>query len=227
MLVYFDESYDHNHQRLLLGACFFADASSFLTRLCMLKDKHHFIRPDGTYRELKYHWCYDRKVCALAYDTLDLFFSSEMAWFRGIAIETWAPRFDDMHFGKHHSPAMRRAIIYKKFTELLLRHSTIGITDAYLYVDHLSRCRPDAFVSLIHHLFVDVFIEVVEVDSRDDAHQLLQVTDLLLWCALRSLVGGKNPRKARIASYFSQKSTELQHVRRWRWVPNNIDWHTF
>ena len=85
-----------------------------------------------------------------------------------------------MYFGPMHSPAMRRAIIYKKFTELLLRKSTVGMHDAELYVDHLSRCRPDAFILLIRSLFVDVFTEVVEVDSRDDAHQLLQITDLIL-----------------------------------------------
>ena len=112
-----------------------------------------------------------------------------------------------MYFGQMHSPALRRAIIYKKFSELLLRRSTVGMYDASLYVDHLSRCRPDAFIALIRNLFVDVFAEVVEVDSRDDEHQLLQVTDLILGCSLRELVGGKNSRKTNISTYFSQKST--------------------
>ncbi len=221
MIVYFDESYDHRHQWLLLGACFFADAPSFVRRFCMLKDKHRFVTPDGAYRELKYHWCYDRKVCALAYDTLDLFFSSEMTRFRGIAIETWAARFDETHFGQMHSPALRRAIIYKKFSELLFRRSTVGMYDASLYVDHLSRCRPDAFIALIRDLFVDVFAEVVEVDSCDDEHQLLQVTDLILGCSLRELVRGKNSRKTNISTYFSQKSTTWHNVRRRHRTPKN------
>lgn len=215
MIVYFDESYDHRHQWLLLGACFHSDPKSLYDGFLAIKDKHQFIHKDGYYKELKYHTCYDRKVAAVAQDTIDLFFSRELSRWRCIAIHQWAPRFQETLFGTTHLPAMRQAIIYKKFTELLFRHTSKGICDAALYTDRLYRYHDDRFLELIEQL--DIFSSVTEVWSDDDEHQLLQITDLFLGCVLNHLAGSKNSRKKAISTYLAEK-VGVQSFRPYIWA---------
>lgn len=206
-VVYFDESYDHKHQRLILWACFFVHPEYIYRRFLELKDKYRLFNDDGHYKELKYKHCYQPQLYSLAHDTCDLFFASESCYFRAIVIETWAKWFDKNYFWPDTvvSPAMRNAIIYKKFTQLLFSHMSKELQKAHLYLDQLCHMRTDRFIELMQILFVSnssKFASIQEVDSRDDEHQLMQITDLFLWCILNQLAWSKCSRKKRIASYL-------------------------
>jgi hypothetical protein len=53
MLIYFDESYDHEHEYLLLSALFNPHSRYLHRRLSEVKRQHNYLSRDGSLREIK------------------------------------------------------------------------------------------------------------------------------------------------------------------------------
>ncbi len=217
MLIYFDESYDNQRQWLLLGATFHPHSKFLHRKISEIKTNHNFKFSDGTYKELKYNECYNQKAFDVAKDVIDAFFEST-SYFRVIVIEQWAQWFD---INKFWSPwdekSIKFAKMYKKFTELLIKHNTENLYNWVLLTDELTRPKTDIFFTLMEDLFCRVWVnhsawkkeptlkEIKEVSSSLEQYQLLQITDLLMWCVLNHLQPTQNRFKTEIANYLAWK----------------------
>ncbi|OIO74311.1 MAG: hypothetical protein AUJ85_05975 [Elusimicrobia bacterium CG1_02_37_114] len=71
-----------------------------------------------------------------------------------IYVDTHTTRFDLNYFGEQNEPdSIKKARVYKKFTELIISRNTKRITDAILLVDEVTRCNHDRFMELIRESF--------------------------------------------------------------------------
>ena len=99
MIIYFDESYDGEHEWLLLGALFNPHPQFLHRRIIEIKDRHEWKRRSGGYAELKYNRCHDEDTLRVAQEVIDSFLVST-SWYRCIAIDQ--KRMDLNRFGKPH-----------------------------------------------------------------------------------------------------------------------------
>ena len=217
MIIYFDESYDGDKHWLLLWACFHPHPKFLHRKMTEIKKARNFQLKDWTLKELKYANCGNKQTFQVAQECVDAFFEST-SYFRLIAIEQWADRFDINKFwAPSDDKKMKIAIMYKKFTELLIKHNTENLYNGILFTDELTRCSWDIFFSLMKELFCKQWCnhstgkkeptlkDIIEVSSHLEQYQLLQITDLLMWCVLNHLKPTKNKYKTKIAKYVADK----------------------
>jgi len=118
MLIYFDESYDNEHQYLLLSALFNPHPKFLHRRLSETKSRFKYLSRDGKLREIKYNYVTNKVKLQIAKAAIDVFFEST-SWFRCIVIEQ--ALVDLNRFGKRkEQDKIKKARLYKKFAELLL-----------------------------------------------------------------------------------------------------------
>lgn len=217
MLIYFDESYDNDKKWLLLWAWFHPHSTYLHRRISEIKKNHNFSYPDGTPKEIKYNKCINQKNLTVCKEVIDAFFEST-SYFRLIAIEQGAEWFDLDRFGNAwENDYMKFARMYKKFAELLVKHNTDNLYNWVLLTDELTRPKTDIFFTLMEELFCNpgknhsggkkepTLKEIKEVSSHLEQYQVLQVTDLLMWCVLNHLKPTVNPFKTEIANYLASK----------------------
>lgn len=217
MIIYFDESYDWNKHWLLLWACFHPHPKFLHRKMTEIKKNKNFILKDGTLKELKYNQCINKQTFQVAKECIDTFFEST-SYFRLIAIEQWAEWFNlDKFWFPSDDKKLKMAKMYKKFTELLISHNTQNLYNWILFTDELTRCNGDIFFALMKELFCKQWCnhsqnkkeptlkDIIEVSSHLEQYQLLQITDLLMWCTLNQLNPTKNKYKTKIAKYLSEK----------------------
>jgi hypothetical protein len=122
MLIYFDESYDHEHEYLLLSALFNPHPKFLHRRLIEVKRRSKYLSQDGKFREIKYNYVTNKDKLEIAREAIDIFFEST-SWFRCVVIEQ--AHVDLTRFGKiKESEKIKKARLYKKFAELLISHNT-------------------------------------------------------------------------------------------------------
>lgn len=217
MLIYFDESYDNQKQWLLLGATFHPHSKFLHRRITEIKKKNNFFLSDWTLKELKYANCRNKQTFQVAKEIIDAFFEST-SYFRLIAIEQWADWFDlNKFWNLGDESKVKFAKMYKKFTELLIRHNTENLYNGILLTDELTRPKTDIFFTLMEDLFCKpwenysngkrepTLKDIKEVKSDLEQYQLLQVTDLLMWCVLNHLKPTQNQYKTKIADYLAER----------------------
>jgi hypothetical protein len=157
-----------------------------------IKIANNFVLLNQTLKELKYNKCVDKQTFQVSKECIDAFFDST-SYFRVIAIEQGANRFDINKFGDpRDDKKMKMAIMYKKFTELLLQHNTTNLYNGMLLTDELTRCDGDIFFILMKNLFCKkgehysigkqepTIKDIIAGQSNLEQYQLLQLTDLLL-----------------------------------------------
>jgi hypothetical protein len=215
MLTTFDESYDNNHNYLILGALFNPRHKIIQREFAEAKRNVGFVNPDGTVREIKYSLCTDKRKYEVAKIAVDCFINSH-SFFRAIVIDQKPDsgfRLD--YFGKpFERKALKEARAYKKFTELLLKSNLPLIQpNGLLYADKLTRCKGDAFCQLITELFgtrgtnysvghdKPIFKHISEVDTSLEDYHLGQIGDILQGVILNELKPGDNRWKNKIRNY--------------------------
>ena len=217
MRVYLDESYDHDHSYFILGALFDPPSSTIHEDFVAAKRQLGYVDPDGESREIKYSTTrshYHFKVASRAVDC----FRSSPSWFRAIVIDQRPQAACDLnYFGNRSEPkAMKEARAYKKFTEMLLSNNTSNMTNSVLLTDRMTRCRGDAFLSLITDLFgragagfsgstAPIFRHVQEVDTAREQFHVGQIGDILQGVILNELLPTKNRYKQKIREYVKQE----------------------
>ena len=122
MLTTFDESYDSNHDYLILGALFNPRHKIIHRKFAQAKRDLGFVDQNGKVREIKYNLCTDNNKYEVAKIAVDCFVNSD-SFFRAIVIDQKpGSGFNLNYFGKSFErKAIKEARAYKKFTELLLK----------------------------------------------------------------------------------------------------------
>ncbi len=219
MLVYLDESYDQPNQNwLILGALFNPHHRFLHRRIAEIKEKADYrCAPAGRPRELKYNRCITRNDFQVAQEALAVFWEST-SWFRAIAVETGAAWFDWDKFGRlPEESSMRKAIAYKRFTELLLEHNSRNVVGATLLMDERSKVSRDRFVELIKDSFGTAgkaysrglaeprYRQILEYQSHLERYNVGQVCDLLMGSVLNANVPTKNKWKTQLRSFVESR----------------------
>lgn len=198
-LIYFDESYDNkitNHY-FLQGALFCPHPHPINNLMRGTKRFNGYYEGDD-YKEIKYRDCVDEKSYEVYRSAIDIFTDST-AWFRCIVVDL-SPGFDLDRFGDPaESDKMKKARMYKRFAELLIRNNVGSVRKAVLLTDRMSRTPGDEFIDLMKTIFGQpappdnepVIREAQEVDFKLEQFQIGQLCDLLLGCVLGSLIEPK------------------------------------
>jgi len=85
MLIYFDESYDNEHEYLLLSALFNPHPKFLHRKFTEVKKQFKYLSKDGKLREIKYNYVTNKTKLKIAKTAIDIFFEST-SWFRCIVI---------------------------------------------------------------------------------------------------------------------------------------------
>ena len=215
MLIYFDESYDSDHEYLILSALFNPHPRFLHRKLSDLKRNNKYISQDGTLREIKYNYVTTRQKLLIAKGAIDIFFEST-SWFRCIVIEQ--ALVDLNRFGmKKETDKIKKARMYKKFAELLITHNTENIYNGILLVDELKRCNGDEFIELMKQEFcmpfgkhsqnsdIPTLKDVIEIKSHLEQYQVNQINDILMGCVLNNLKPTSKKEKNQIRKYLIHK----------------------
>ncbi len=228
MLIYFDESYDHDHEYLILSTLFNPHSRYLHRRLSEAKQRRGYIGKNGRLREIKYTYVDNATKLAIAKEAIDIFFEST-SWFRCIVIEQALVDLD--RFGKRKEPMkIKRARMYKKFAELLLSHNTENIFNAVLLVDKLTRCRGDEFVQLVkqefcmpygkhsRHSEIPTLRDVLEISSHVPQYQVNQIGDILMGCVLNNLKPAPKRMEKNLLREYLVKKLGVKNLLRESWA---------
>lgn len=218
MLTTFDECYDHNRSYLILAALFNPKPKQLHRKFLKAKQAKRYIRSDGKVKEIKYSYADTPYLYSVAVKAIDCFVDSS-ATFRAIVIDQRpSSGFNLDRFGASYEPkSLREARAYKKFTELLLKSNIPSILNGVLLTDKLTRCKGDAFMSLIKELFgtpgcnysaglsVPIFRHIQEVDTALEEYHVGQIGDILQGVILNELIPTKNRWKRKLREYAKQQ----------------------
>jgi len=215
MLIYFDESYDHEHKYLLLSALFNPHSKFLHHKLASIKKNFNYISIDGKLREIKYSYVTNKTKLKIAKAAIDIFFEST-SWFRCIVIEQTL--VDLNRFGKiKENEKIKKARLYKKFAELLISHNTENIYNAVLLADKLKRCNGDEFIEMMKQEFclpfrkhssdsaIPTLKDVMEISSDLEQYQVNQIGDILMGCILNNLKPTQKEEKNELRKYLIGK----------------------
>lgn len=166
-------------------------------------------------------------------------------------VDTKSTNFDLKYFGKaNESETIKKARVYKKFTELIICKNTKKITNAILLVDEVTRCNLDRFMELIRESFctpgegfskgkeLPTLRHVGSIKSSSPENVRLCICDLLLGCILNNNLPTKNRWKNQLRKdlieklgvkdllepTWSKSKTNLaisKKFRIWYWKPSN------
>jgi hypothetical protein len=167
--------------------------------------------------ETKYNNCFSDHNYGVCKDFIDAFIASD-SWFCCIIVDTQTTTFDLSYFGKPHEPeALKKARVYKKFTELLISKNTKRIKNAVLLVDEVTRCNHDRFIELIKESFCTpgkgyctdkkypIFRHIGSTKSDSPENVRLCVCDLLLGCILNNNLPTQNRWKNSLRKFLVSK----------------------
>ncbi len=198
MLIYFDESYDREHNYLILGALFNPHPTFLHRKLLALKHKYTFYDKNGVPGELKYYLCNNKYKLDLSCEAIDIFIKST-SYFRCIVVDQSVLNLD--YFGqKHEDNKIKMARAYKKFAEMLIAHNTENIYNGVLLTDELTRCEGDRFIEIMKEDFClpdgkycdmpnrPTLKHVKDIKSHIVDYHVCQINDLLIGCVLNNLV---------------------------------------
>lgn len=250
MLIYFDESYDNNHEYLLLGALFNPHPKFLHREFLQIKRDYGYIGRDGRALEIKYHNCSSKQRQDLCCRAVDIFMRST-SYFRAIVIDQSIMDID--RFGKKSEDTkIKMARAYKKFAELLLSHNTKDIYNGVLLTDELTRCNGDKFIEIMKQDFCSTdgkhcddkyrptLREITDIHSNLEEYHVNQINDILLGCILNNLKPTSKEYKNNVRQYlvknlgvkdllpatwnrYSKSFIESYHPKYgiWYWKPEN------
>jgi hypothetical protein len=215
MIIYFDESYDHEHEYLILGILFNPHPKFLHKKWLKVKKKYNFINRKGRALEIKYNNCTTRKRQKMCCEAIDIFMKST-SYFRAIVIDQKILELD--RFGKRNEEnKIKMARAYKKFTELLLSHNTENIYNGILFTDELNRCNGDKFIEIMKQDFCllngkycddrnkPTLKDISEIKSHLEDYHINQINDILMGCILNNLKPTNKEYKNNIRKYLIKK----------------------
>jgi len=217
MIVYLDESYDQPSKRFLLLGLLFSPSKK-LHRLLTKTHKHkRCLDKHNNIIETKYNNCFTKHNYIVCSEFIDAFLKSD-CWFCAIVVDTKTTNFNIDYFGKPHEPdSIKKARVYKKFTELLISRNTKRVKNAVLLIDEVTRCNHDRFLDLIRESFCipgegystdkkyPVFKHISSVKSDSPENIRLCLCDVLLGCILNNNLPTSNMWKNRLRKHLIKR----------------------
>ena len=210
MVIYLDESYDQPNKRFLLLGLLFCPTKKLHRRLTEIHSRKRCLDKHNNIIEIKYNNCFSEHNHVVCLEFIKAFWESD-SWFCAIVVDTHSTKFDLKYFGKPNEPdSIKKARVYKKFTELIISRNTRKIANAVLLVDEVTRCNHDRFMELIRESFsaagkgyssnkrAATFRHVGSIKSDSPENVRLCVCDLLLGCILNNNLPTKNRWKNQI-----------------------------
>ena len=199
MIIYLDETYDHNHTWLLLGALFNPTHNKFHRQIKGILARNAYVLPDGQFKEIKYTRCNFSKAFKIYKEVVDVFMQSD-SHFSCIAIRT-DDTFDLEIYGRPDEPAkLKKERAYRSLTEELLKRNLVHMSNAILFLDKMTRCEPETFMEILKRNFSTVgagysqdskhpkIRHIQDVVSGAEGYELMGVCDLLQGCILNNLL---------------------------------------
>ncbi|OGH89464.1 MAG: hypothetical protein A2469_00015 [Candidatus Magasanikbacteria bacterium RIFOXYC2_FULL_40_16] len=212
MLIYFDESYDQEHQYLILGALFNPHPKFLHREWLKIKKEVGAVDRNGKVLEIKYNNCTTKQRQELCCMAIDIFFKST-SYFRAIVIDQNIMDLDC--FGKKsEDKKIKMARAYKKFAELLLSHNTEEVYNGVLLTDELTRCQGDKFIEIMKQDFCVIggqhcndkhrptLKEIADIKSHVEEYHVNQINDILLGCILNNLIPTNKEYKNNIRQHL-------------------------
>lgn len=248
MIIYLDESYDQPNKRFLLLGLLFSPSKKLHRNLTEIHKHKCCLDKHKNIIETKYNNCFTKHNHNVCLEFIEAFLKSD-SWFSAIVLDTETTQFDLKYFGKANEPdSIKKARVYKKFTELIISRNTKKITNAVLLVDEVTRCNHDRFMELIRESFCvagegystdkahPTFRHVGSIKSSSPENIRLCVCDLLLGCILNNNLPTKNRWKNQLrrdlikilgvkdlseSTWSTRKvsSTTSKKCRVWYWKP--------
>ncbi|MBA3066116.1 DUF3800 domain-containing protein [bacterium] len=250
MIIYLDESYDQPEKRYLILGLLFSPAKILHRKLTNIHNRSRCLDKHNNIIETKYNNCFTEHNYKVCEQFIDAFVKSD-SWFCAIVVDTKITSFDLNYFGKHNeTDAIKKARVYKKFTELIISRNTKKITNAVLLVDELTRANYDRFIELMRESFCvpgekysegqdePTFKHVGSVKSDSPENVRLCLCDLLMGCILNNNIPTRNRWKNKIREYLVgqlgienllretwEKRKDIASISRkyriWYWKPGN------
>ncbi len=219
MIIYLDETYDHGHTWLLLGALFNPTHNKFHKQIKGILARNAYTLLDGTLKEIKYTKCNYSKPFRVCREAIDAFMASD-SHFSCIAIKT-DHTFDLNLYGNPSEPAkVKRERAYRSLVEELLRRNLQHMTNARLFLDKMTRCEPKLFLEILKQKFStpgqgfsaglqhSKISHIQDVVSGAEGYELMGVCDLLQGCVLNNLIPIKIPTGTSHGSSYKNKIRE-------------------
>lgn len=199
MIIYLDETYDHNHTWLLLGALFNPTHNKFHRQIKGILARNAYVLPDGQFKEIKYTRCSFSKTFRVYKEAIDAFMQSD-SHFSCIAIKT-DDTFDLEIYGRPDEPTkVKKERAYRSLVEELLLRNLVHMSNAILFLDKMSRCEPVTFMEILKQNFSTAGMghskdskhpkirHIQDVVSGAEGYELMGVCDLLQGCILNNLL---------------------------------------
>ena len=219
MIIYLDETYDHNHTWLLLGALFNPIHKKFHKQVKGILARNAYVLVNGSFKEIKYTYCNYKKPFRIYKEAIDAFMESD-SHFSCIAIKT-DDSFDLEIYGRPDEPAkLKKERAYRTLAEELLRRNLEHMSNAILFLDKMTRCEPDLFMEILKQQFSTVgtgdskdskhpkIRHIQDVVSGAEGYELMGVCDLLQGCILNNLFPIKSEGKTNKGALYKNKIRE-------------------
>lgn len=219
MIIYLDETYDHNHTWLLLGALFNPTHNKFHGQIKGILARNAYALPDGRFKEIKYTRCAFSKAFRIYKEVIDTFMQSD-SHFSCIAIRT-DDSFDLEVYGRPDEPAkLKRERAYRSIAEELLKRNLVHMSNAILFLDKMTRCEPVTFMEILKRNFSTAgagysqdskhpkIRHIQDVVSGAEGYELMGVCDLLQGCILNNLLPIQPDGAKRKGSLYKNKIRE-------------------
>lgn len=214
MIVYLDETYDQPNKRFLILGLLFSPSKKLHHLLTEIHKHKRCLDKHKNIIETKYNNCFSNHNYIVCTEFIDSFFESD-CWFCAIVVDTKKTNFDINYFGKPHEPdSIKRARIYKKFTELLVSKNARRIKNAVLLIDEIKHCNHDHFLELIRESFCNpgegyskdrkhpIFRHISSTKSDLPENIRICACDLLSGCILNNNLPTENKWKNQIRKYL-------------------------
>ena len=222
--IYADESGTHSDTWLIIGMLFVPEHGCLHAELCAAKDQvgysNNSPKRNARYKETHLTDFRSNRDVAVAKAWIDLFVKHS-CYYRCVVIN-WT-RWDGKHFGGAFEPEdLKKRRAYKKWAELLLqpelKRPTSGapIYHARFFLDRLTIMYGYDVLRHLEERFLQNYAgespyieEFQHVDSWRDAHQCLQLCDLLTGCVHQGLTPAKSPYKLAARDYFLERMAQF------------------
>lgn len=234
MIIYLDESYDQPNKRFLLLGLLFSPSKQLHRKLTEIHNRKRCLDKHKNILETKYNNCFTKHNYSVCIEFINAFLKSD-SWFCAIAVDTKSTQFDLNYFGKPNEPdSIKKARVYKKFTELIISQNTKKITNAVLLVDEVTRCNHDRFIELLQESFCvagesystgkeqPTLRHVGSIKSDSPENVRLCVCDLLLGCILNNNLPTKNKWKNQLRKDLVKK-IGVKDLLEVTWTKHKID----
>lgn len=234
MIIYLDESYDQPDKRFLLLGLLFSPKVQLHRKLTEIHNRQRCLDKHLNIVETKYNNCFTEhnyEVCAAFIDA----FCKSDSWFSAIVVDTKSTQFNINYFGSpQESDTIKKARIYKRFTELIISRNTKKIENAVLLVDEVTRCNYDRFIELIRESFCitgqvyskdkknPTIKHVGSIKSNSPENIRLCLCDILLGCILNNNIPTQNEWKNKIREHLI-KQLNVKDFMETTWAEKTID----